>query len=150
MKLYIVTMIFVLSLSACSQESDAEKVVSRMPGEEFELDQGQILALEKRAVRGDLSAAHMLSQHYTLATSDRHMAIRWLRVSAESGDVMAMLNLSAMLGLEGGEQECREALTWAERAIHVARDEAMVKKARTQVESLKHGSSLETCAQFRP
>jgi len=68
--------------------------------------------LEIEAARGGADAAFKLYEYFEYGVADKISAVKWLRVAAEKGHVVAQFNLGYLLAQGEKAAELKEAKKW--------------------------------------
>jgi hypothetical protein len=124
--------------TACSQ-TDGEQQDAGTPGRRQYLTEQQVEAEEAKANAGDVKAITRLVNHYQWATSDEEKVRFWLRKGVESGDHLAMINLSSKLSAEGSQRSCREAEALLNQVLISRPEPDKAKIANSYLKILREG-----------
>ncbi|QCW25802.1 hypothetical protein FE772_09130 [Lysobacter enzymogenes] len=92
-----------------------------------------------KAQQGDVKAAIKLANHYQWAVSDQANATIWLKKGVELGDPWAMINLSSITAMEGGESRCKEAEALLQKVLEKPGPAEAIASARSDLEILRSG-----------
>lgn len=97
-------------------EAEETQVATTSTGEMFYLEPDELAKQMTAAKQGDAQAAMRVAEHFSLGENDTKRSYPWLKIAAEKGDIVAMQNLATSLSMEGGEENCKQALAWFERS----------------------------------
>jgi TPR repeat protein len=103
----------------------------REQGMAYELTQRDREKLELRANANDADASFRLSEFYLYARREERIGLRWLRLSAEQGHIIAQNNLAIRLLATKDPYSKQEGIMWLERAA--AAGDELARKRLSQI-----------------
>lgn len=83
----------------------------------FALSAAEMAALEKQSSQGSGAAAYRLSLYYETVQHDPKEAMRWMKTSAEYGDVGGMHSYAQYLKASDDPKDKAQARAWLQKVI---------------------------------
>ncbi len=111
----------VVLLCGCAMTHQEDRVPSN---QHMVLPDMELNTLERKAESGDAAAAFRLFQHYEFGEFDYLQSLRWLRVAASLGHVIAQFNLGYLLVSSDRQEDKKEGVKWLRTAADAGYERA--------------------------
>lgn len=142
--LFVIFQFFIISIFYPSIFAENSKEMETTGLNSFVLSVDEQKQLMTEANDGDANAAIRLSQYYEFIENNRSESIKWLRISAKNGQIIAQYNLGYLLFHDKDEATQKEAMYWLYEAAEHGIIDAYTVIAGAFEDGENVGKNLET------